>query len=102
MTDVSVLIPVLNESKTIAALVGLLKADPSVREVLVIDDGSIDGTAELASEAGAKVMTSTLLGKGASMEDGLRAARGDVVLFLDGDLLEVCSDSGSAHDRPDP
>ncbi len=92
MTDVSVLIPVLNESRTIAALVGLLRADPSVREVLVIDDGSIDGTAELASEAGARVLTSTLLGKGASMEDGLRAARGDIVLFLDGDLLEVCPD----------
>ena len=92
MTHVSVLIPVLNESKTIASLVSLVKSDPAVLEVLVIDDGSIDGTIDLASRAGAKVLMSSLLGKGASMEDGLRAARGEIVLFLDGDLLQVCPD----------
>jgi glycosyltransferase involved in cell wall biosynthesis len=45
-----------------------------------VDDGSIDGTPELAQSAGARVITSTLLGKGASMEDGMLAARHDTLL----------------------
>jgi glucosyl-3-phosphoglycerate synthase len=90
--NVSVVIPVLNEARTIAPLVQLCLADPGVTEVIVVDDGSIDGTPEVAKRAGAKVITSSLLGKGASMEDGVAAARGDVILFLDGDLTEVCDD----------
>ncbi len=89
---VSVLMPVLNESKTIDHLVRLLRLCPQVLEVLVVDDGSIDGTGEIASRAGASVMMSTLLGKGASMQDGLKVAGGDIVLFLDGDLLETRED----------
>jgi phosphoserine phosphatase len=57
-----------------------------VDEVSVVDDGSVDDTADLARAAGARVITSTLLGKGASMEDGLWAARNEVLLYLDGDL----------------
>lgn len=83
---VSVVIPVLNESRTVGQVVRFAQASPVVGEVLVIDDGSIDGTAELAEKAGARVVTSTLLGKGASMEDGIHEARHDIILFLDGDL----------------
>jgi glucosyl-3-phosphoglycerate synthase len=86
---VSVVIPTLNEAKTIAGLVRLALADARVLEVIVVDDGSIDGTPDLASEAGATVMMSSLLGKGASMQDGAEAAHGQIVLFLDGDLTEV-------------
>jgi glycosyltransferase involved in cell wall biosynthesis len=57
--------------------------------VIVVDDGSIDGTPEIARQAGATVITSSLLGKGASMEDGVAVARGDIILFVDGDLTEV-------------
>jgi HAD superfamily phosphoserine phosphatase-like hydrolase len=84
--QVSVIIPVLNESRTITRLVRWLRRDPLVGEVLVVDDGSIDGTPELAESAGARVITSSLLGKGASMEDGLQAAKFELVLYLDGDL----------------
>jgi glycosyltransferase involved in cell wall biosynthesis len=83
---VTVVIPVLNESRTIARLVRWLRQDRLVGEVLVVDDGSIDGTPELAEEVGARVITSSLLGKGASMEDGVQAAKHDLILFLDGDL----------------
>lgn len=83
---ISVVIPVLNESKTIGDIVAYALRDPLVGEVVVIDDGSHDGTPELAAAAGARVLTSTMLGKGASMEDGMLAACHDIVLYLDGDL----------------
>lgn len=83
---VSVIIPTLNEARTISAVVEFARRDPWVTEVVVVDDGSIDGTPELAHAAGARVITSTMLGKGVSMEEGAWAARGDVLLYLDGDL----------------
>lgn len=84
--SISVVIPVLNESRTVASVVRFALRNELVDEVIVIDDGSIDGTPELAEKAGATVITSTMLGKGGSMEDGMRAARNDTVLYLDGDL----------------
>lgn len=83
---ISVVVPVLNESRTIASVVRFAKKSPLVGEVLVVDDGSIDGTPELAAAAGARVVTSSMLGKGASMEDALQEARYEILLFLDGDL----------------
>jgi HAD superfamily phosphoserine phosphatase-like hydrolase len=89
---ISVVIPALNEAETIENLVRLTRSNPRVLEVLVVDDGSVDGTAEIARRAGARVMMSSLLGKGASMEDGVRTACGEIVLFLDGDLVEIDAD----------
>lgn len=83
---VSVVIPALNEAARIADVVRYALSDPATAEVIVIDDSSIDDTAALARRAGAHVMTSTMLGKGASMHDGLRAAQCDIVAYLDGDL----------------
>lgn len=89
---VSVIIPVLNESARVASVIGLALRSPLVGEVIVVDDGSIDGTPELAHAAGARVITSTLLGKGASMQDGLLAARHQTLLYLDGDLAGLRDD----------
>jgi glucosyl-3-phosphoglycerate synthase len=89
---VTVVIPVLNESATIADLVRFARADRLVGEVLVIDDGSIDGTPELAAQAGARVVTSALMGKGESMEEGWQHARHDVLVYLDGDLTGLRKD----------
>jgi HAD superfamily phosphoserine phosphatase-like hydrolase len=82
----TVVIPALNESATITSVVLYALSSPLVDEVIVVDDGSIDGTPELASLAGARVITSTMMGKGASMEDGVREARNELILFLDADL----------------
>lgn len=89
---ISVVIPVLNESPTIGLVVEFVRRAPGVQEVIVVDDGSIDGTPDLARQAGARVVTSTLLGKGASLEDGSWEAQGDIILFLDGDLNGLCDD----------
>ena len=82
----TVCIPALNEGKRIADVVSHVLADPATAEVIVIDDSSIDATAERARAAGARVVTSTMLGKGTSMQDGTREASESLVVFLDGDL----------------
>ena len=97
---VSVIIPVLNESARVASVVRFALRNPLVGEVIVVDDGSIDGTPELAEAAGARVITSTLLGKGASMEDGLLAAKHDTLLYLDGDLAGLSEDLIEQMTRP--
>ena len=84
--SVTVVIPALNEAKRIASVVAYALADPATAEVLVIDDSSIDDTAALARAAGARVITSSMLGKGASMHDGAINARHELLVYLDGDL----------------
>lgn len=84
--SVTVVIPALNEAKRIASVVTYALADPATAEVLVIDDSSIDDTVALARGAGARVVTSTMLGKGASMHDGAMHAKNELLVYLDGDL----------------
>jgi glucosyl-3-phosphoglycerate synthase len=87
----SVVIPALNEAKRIASVVKHALADAATAEVIVIDDSSIDDTAALARAAGATVYTSSMLGKGASMQDGVGVVNCDLVVFLDGDLAGLRS-----------
>lgn len=82
----TVVIPALNEAERIAEVVRHALADAATAEVLVIDDSSTDDTARLAAQAGARVITSRMLGKGASMRDGCLAAAQPLVVYLDGDL----------------
>jgi glucosyl-3-phosphoglycerate synthase len=89
---ISVIIPVLNESRTIRSVVEFAWKDHRVSEVIVVDDGSIDGSPEMAAEAGARVITSRILGKGASMDDGAQVASNEVMVYLDGDLSGLAPD----------
>lgn len=82
----TVIIPALNEERRIADVVAYALSDHATAEVIVIDNNSIDDTARLARQAGATVILGRMLGKGASMRDGISPARHDILVFLDGDL----------------
>jgi glycosyltransferase involved in cell wall biosynthesis len=84
--DVSVVIPAYNEEEGIAGVVERLRACAPWRELLVVDDGSSDRTAERAEAAGARVLRHPYnKGNGAAVKTGIRAARGEVVLLIDAD-----------------
>jgi glycosyltransferase involved in cell wall biosynthesis len=100
--DVAVIIPARNEADRIAATVTGASGLPGVDLVLVVDDGSRDGTAAVAQEAGASVMRhSRRRGKAAAMESGAEAVRllemrdgrplPRHLLFLDGDLGQTAA-----------
>ena len=79
---ITVIIPALNEEATVGSVVRLAKNSPNVSEVIVVDDKSMDNTIEEARREGASVITSTKLGKGTSMKDGvLVALMGKLILL---------------------
>lgn len=98
---VSVCIPTINEATTVGPIVGairrsLVDAVPLVDEIVVIDSASSDGTATAAEAAGAAVYQETailpglqaLSGKGEALWKSLFAARGDLIVWLDGDISD--------------
>lgn len=85
----SVIIPTLNNGESISELVNSVRGHPLIKEVMVVDDGSTDETSSLAREAGATVILSSMLGKGASMHDGLLMATAKNILFLEGNIRSL-------------
>ena len=85
---VSVVIPARNEAGTVGAIVQALVDRREIAEVVVVDDGSIDATATIAEDAGARVVEATSgPGKGRAMRQGLCEAKGDLIVFCDADLV---------------
>ncbi|MFZ5829415.1 MAG: glycosyltransferase family 2 protein [Planctomycetota bacterium] len=83
---VTIAIPAFNEAGAIADVVRGLRSRYPDYEVLVVDDGSTDGTGELATEAGATVIRHEYnRGYGASLKTGCRQAQGEIVVCFDGD-----------------
>lgn len=102
---VSVVLPALNEEATVGEIVSAVRRDlvlgaPLVDEVVVVDSGSTDRTAEAAAAAGATVVhRDTILprlpavpGKGEVLWRSLLVTSGDIVCFVDADLREFSSD----------
>lgn len=84
---VSVVVPALNRQGHIAAAVrSALAQQPQPGEVIVVDDGSTDGTADVAADAGARVLTNTeQRGSGGARNCGILQAREPLVALLDSD-----------------
>jgi glucosyl-3-phosphoglycerate synthase len=83
---ITVIIPAYNEEATVGKVVRFARKYKYVTEILVVDDNSADATVTKAKAAGAKIITSSQLGKGASMKDGLEHATNEIVVFLDADI----------------
>jgi len=85
-TEVSIIIPAYNESQTIGDLVSKIVELYPKFEVLVINDGSTDDTDAVARGAGAYVHSHPYnIGNGAAIKSGIRVAKGDILVFMDGD-----------------
>jgi glycosyltransferase involved in cell wall biosynthesis len=87
MSNVSVVIPALNEEEPIAGVVREVAATNIPTEIIVVDNGSTDRTTERAQTAGAKVVAEPTPGYGYACMAGIRALSPecDIVVFLDGD-----------------
>src|SRR3954451_11820862 len=88
--DVTVVIPCLNEAESIASCVGAareaLAAGHYDGEVVVVDNGSTDGSGDLAEAAGARVVDEPRRGYGRAYLAGLAEARGRYIVMLDADM----------------
>lgn len=88
--DLTFVFPCLNEHRTIAGCIDAvrksLEADPALKfEIVVADNGSTDGSREIAAEHGARVVPVPTRGYGAALRGGIEAAYGKYVMFADAD-----------------
>ena len=105
-STVSVVLPALDEASTVGAIVDVVRRDlmdvawPLVDEIVVLDSGSTDETAAVSRAAGARVVhrddvlpsVPSVPGKGEALWRSLAATTGDIVVFVDADLLAFRSD----------
>ncbi|MDN3296238.1 glucosyl-3-phosphoglycerate synthase [Streptomyces ficellus] len=105
-TTVSVVLPALNEEATVGEIVAVIRRElmseavPLVDELVVIDSGSTDRTAQVAAAAGARVVHRDAIlpripavpGKGEVLWRSLLATSGDIVCFVDADLRDFSAD----------
>jgi len=87
----SIIIPVYNEVKNISEIVKRVQATKLATEIIIVDDGSQDGTGEILQKLDGKRKIRVILqgknqGKGAAVVTGMQAAKGDVLLIQDADL----------------
>jgi glycosyltransferase involved in cell wall biosynthesis len=104
--QISIVIPVFNEAAGLAELIA--KIHPlklAQSEIIVVDDGSSDGSADIAQSAGANVVRHPYnIGNGAAVKSGIRAAQGKLIVLMDGDgqhkpedIPKLLADAGKYH-----
>ena len=89
--NLSVIIPVFNESESIQEIIKRVKATKLASEIIVVDDGSTDGTRDMLKKYDGKEKVRVILheknqGKGAAVRTGIQAAKGEILLVQDADL----------------
>ena len=87
--ELTILMPCLNEAETLATCIGkandFLARSGTAGEVLIADNGSTDGSQDIARSLGARVVAVAIGGYGAALQGGIRAARGHYVIMGDSD-----------------
>lgn len=82
----SIILPCLNEAQSLATLLPDLKHCYPMAEIILVDDGSSDDSAQIASQLSISVVKHPYsLGNGAAIKSGARAATGDILIFMDAD-----------------
>lgn len=90
--NVIAIIPAYNEEKTIGEVLTVLKEIDVIDRIVVVSDGSTDGTVDVAREFDVHVIELyENMGKGGAMKAGFESAEAEVILFLDADLLGLTS-----------
>lgn len=90
---VTIVIPARNEAIPLAVLLPAVRRQNPDAELLVVDDGSIDATRRVAEDAGARVISHPYpMGNGAAIKTGARVARGEIIVFMDGDGQHQATD----------
>ena len=104
--ELSIVIPVFNEADNLAEVIGKVRSlQLPDAEIIVVDDGSTDGSDEIAIGAGANVVRHPYnIGNGAAVKSGMRAAKGRLILLMDGDgqhkpedIPKLCAEAPNYH-----
>ncbi len=98
---VSVVIAAYNEASRISRVLSVVEDDPLVDEVIVVDDGSKDKTAEVAKRFDIILLENEKnLGKTLSVKKGIKAAKNEIILLLDADIVGLTTKGVDALVRP--
>ena len=98
---VSLIIPAYNEAPRIKKVIKQAQLVEEIKEIIVVDDGSKDGTDKVASELGVNVIKHHKnMGKGDALRTGITHAKNDILLFLDADLANITPEKIMSLIRP--
>jgi len=85
---ISLVIPAYNEEETIGKVIKAASCSAFLDEIIVVNDGSIDATSRVARRLGVKVIDlEKNRGKGGALSEGIKKAKGEILVFLDADLV---------------